>query len=494
MTSCPQADGSTYTDTDGQEYVLYCEQAYEGSDLPAQAASTWDQCLGYCDNYVRNINEDDGAACIAIVWAYDNPNPTNCYLKYALETGIASQRGSNAARRVQYQVGQSPMYVDFPTPPPTQSPAPVSTQASQQPVIVQPVSTPAQPVQQPATTPAQAQSQAKPVANTVTDIISASANNPQATPTESPQSKAASNPTSAIAASITTSVRTSSLSLPSPDHASTNTPLPTGTVTGAINKTQSIPTARPDVTLAVSTLPGGETLYSTIVYDATITNSNTSPTGLVSAQGNQINSAGLTTNDKIGLAAGVIVTAMILFLISLLAYLRYRKNRTQRLRGSRLEPEEKIVMGYQAEPLELWSSYNGMIGLHELHGDDAPELDSKRIEANGGDQKGGYSSAGGAGDDNSSSSKKEVRPKSLPRPPSGIHPLKWSSSSSRPKSDAPSTPNALMDSTGRPMSDAILGQKWLGRKAWNSKFPKSSLSESVTVNPITGEVRKMDTY
>lgn len=418
--------------------------------------------MEFCDNYVRTQAEQNGASCIAVVWIFNNPHGANCYPKYALDQQIVEQSGTNSARRVQYQVFQPPMYVDFSK---SQAPAVQAPQSTQQPAPP-PASTAGLPVQQPVSTQVPATIPAQPTTNAVPTVIPASTKNAQSTPATPSQSKTASNPTTSTAVSV----QPSSLSS---DHSFSNTPIPTSTILGTNNKTQI---ASPDTTIAVSTLPGGATLYSTIIHDTTITPA--SPTDLSSPLPTP--PTGLSTDAKIGLAVGVTMGIILLFLLALLAIMRIRKSRTRKAKGARLneEPEEKIVMGYQAQRSEMWASYNGIPGIHELHGDDAPELEGKRMEATG---------------------VTKIRPIYLPRPPSGTHPSKWASFSasrphsrtqSRPELDGrnvpgtPETPNALLSDEGRPMSDALLGQRWLRRK-WKfggGSFGKSSLSDSITAS------------
>ena len=460
MTSCPQADGTTYTTADGQQYVLYCDQAYKGSDLPAQYATTWEQCMEFCDNYVRTQAEQNGASCIAAVWTYNNPHGANCYPKYALGEQIVEQSGTNSARRVQYQVFQPPMYVDFSK---SQAPA-IQTPLSTQQPAPPPASTPGVPVQQPASTQVPATVPAQPTTNAVPPVLPASTKNAQSTPATRPQSKTGSNSGTSTAISALTSSLSS-------DHSFTS--IPTNTILGTHNQTQI---AVPDTTIAVSTLPGGATLYSTIIHDTTIVPA--SPTDLSSPL--QTPPTGLSTDAKIGLAVGITIGTILLLLLALLAIMRIRKSRRRKAKGARLneegeEPEEKIVMGYQAQRSEMWATYNGIPGIHELYGGDAPELEGKRMEAAPSDIK--------------------IQLPSLPRPPSGTHPSKWASfgGASRPQSrppeldgrnvpGTPRTPNALVNEEGRPMSDALLGQRWL-RGKWKfggvgGSFGKSSLRES----------------
>ena len=66
MSLCPDNNGTTYADTHGDPYVVYCNVDFSGYDLPTAPATTFAECIAACDIYKQNETVIGGANCIGV--------------------------------------------------------------------------------------------------------------------------------------------------------------------------------------------------------------------------------------------------------------------------------------------------------------------------------------------------------------------------------------------------------------------------------------------
>lgn len=93
---CPDSPGSSYTDTAGEHYEVYCNTGIIGSDLPAVHATSFDHCLTLCDSYLPL--DSTSPACEAVTFISTDVVTGNCQLKFDVKSVILLTYAADSAK------------------------------------------------------------------------------------------------------------------------------------------------------------------------------------------------------------------------------------------------------------------------------------------------------------------------------------------------------------------------------------------------------------
>lgn len=74
--TCPDSNGTAYTTSNDEEFILQCYLDHAGGDLSMAYVSSYAQCIETCSTTAK---------CVAVSWVPGAPGP--CYMKQLIETG-----------------------------------------------------------------------------------------------------------------------------------------------------------------------------------------------------------------------------------------------------------------------------------------------------------------------------------------------------------------------------------------------------------------------
>lgn len=85
---CPSGNGTSYTSTAKDNYIIICDIDYASRDLPFQLVKTFDDCVSACDAYNTKAGSTQ---CIAALFVPSRANDIDdCYLKYSVDNPSAA--------------------------------------------------------------------------------------------------------------------------------------------------------------------------------------------------------------------------------------------------------------------------------------------------------------------------------------------------------------------------------------------------------------------
>ena len=124
---CPAGIDSSYFDSKGNQYTLFCNTNFLYNDLPSTQANTFAQCIDACTAYVPTTGGFGDLPCVAVTWTPINSNGNNCYLKSSIQNVVYGTSTFMSAKILSYSPVFGSLSVSVVTPTATVNAFTIST-------------------------------------------------------------------------------------------------------------------------------------------------------------------------------------------------------------------------------------------------------------------------------------------------------------------------------------------------------------------------------